>query len=126
MKNKISEIVDASFEVISSKPTSELIRDVAEEHDGKDNCKRSSDYRAIAEHAITLMADDNFFVDAPNGVACQSGFYHITNDGINLVPLTPDHRQWVMLDFTPEAMPTPLFDKFLLETFQSEHEGEAE
>lgn len=109
-----------------AKPTSELIRTVAEAHDGKDNCKRSSDYRAIAEHAITLMTDDKFFAEAANGVACPSGFYQITNDGINLVPLTPEHRQSVMLDFTPKEMPTPLFDKFLQETFKSEHEGEAE
>ena len=119
-------ILNPANNLWSAKPTSELIGIVADAHDGKDHCKRSSDYRAIAEHAITLITNDKFFVDAPNGVACKSGFYQITNDGINLVPLTPDHRQWVMLGFTPEEMLTPLFDKFLEDTFKSEHAGETE
>lgn len=107
-----------------AKPTSELIRAIANEHDGKDNCKKASDYRAIAQHAITLVDDDKFFKDAANGVACNSGFYQVTKDGIELVPLTPEHRQWVMLDFTPEEMPTPMFDQFLQETFRSVDEDE--
>lgn len=105
-------------------PVETLIRLVAEMHDNKENCSRSGDYRAIAEHAISLASDDRFFVDAPNGLACQGGFYQIVDTEITLVPLTPDHRQRVMLDFTPTEMPTPLFNKFLHETFDSSNEGE--
>lgn len=106
------------------KPVDQLIRMVAEMHDGKDHCSRASDYRAIAEHAISLASDDTFFADAPNGLASPGGFYQIADNAITLVPLTPDHRQRVMLSFTPAEMPIPMFDAFLHETFHSEHEGE--
>lgn len=89
-----------------------------------DAVERSPAYRAIAEHAISLANDDVFFVDVPNGLACPGGFYQIVDNEITLVPLTPEHRQRVMLAFTPEKMATPLFDKFLHETFNSVHEGE--
>lgn len=107
-----------------SKSAEMLIPIVAELHDGKEHCSRAADYKAIADHAIALAADESFFSDAPAGLACVGGFYQIDNNQINLVPLTPEHRQRVMLDFTPESMPTPMFDAFLHETFKSEHEGE--
>lgn len=101
-----------------------LIRSVAETHDGKDNCKRSSEYRAIAEHATSLATDDSYFADGPIGLACPGGFYQIVDNKIVLVPLTPEHRQRVMLPFNPEPMPIPMFEGFLHETFKSDHEGE--
>jgi putative DNA primase/helicase len=106
------------------KPVELLIRMVAEMHDGQENCERASDYRAIAEHAISLATDDTFFADAPNGLGCPGGFYQIKDHEIVVVPLMPEHRQRVMLGFTPKQMPTPLFDAFMHETFMSEHEGE--
>jgi len=119
-------ILDADSKLWESKPVSKLIRMVAEMHDGQDNCTRASDYRAVAEHAISLAADDAFFTDAPNGLACSSGFYQIINDDISLVPLAPEHRQRVMLNFTPVEMPTPMLDSFMNQTFHSENEGEEE
>lgn len=106
------------------RPIEQLIRMVAEMHDGYKNCVRASDYRAIAEHAISLATDDEFFADAANGLACPGGFYQIIDNAVSLVPLTPDHRQRVMLDFTPVKMLTPMFDAFLHDTFKSEYEGE--
>lgn len=105
-------------------PAFKMVRLVAEAHDGKENCCRSSDYQAIADHATSLATDDHFFTDAPNGLACKGGFYQILGEEITLVPLTPEHRQRVMLDFTPAQMPIPLFEKFLHETFESSNEGE--
>jgi P4 family phage/plasmid primase-like protien len=106
------------------KPVEALIRSVAEAHDGKDNCERSSDYRAIAEHATSLANDDSYFAEGPTGLACPGGFYQIADNKIVLVPLTPDHRQRVMLPYNPEAQPIPEFKRFLHETFASDHEGE--
>lgn len=105
-------------------PADKLIRQVAEMHDAKENCCRSSDYRAIAEHAISLAADEHFFTDVPNGLACKGGFYQILGDELKLVPLAPEHRQRVMLNFTPAQLPIPMFEKFLHETFESSNEGE--
>lgn len=117
-------VVNATSGLWERQPFEALIRMVAERHDAKEHCSRASDYRAIADHAISLASDDAFFADVPNGLACPGGFYQIVGNEIALVPLTPDHRQRVMLDFTPAKMPTPLFDKFLHETFQSIHDGE--
>lgn len=117
-------VVDPDSGLWESKPVDKLIRMVAEMHDGKDHCNRSSDYRAIAEHTVSLADDDTFFAAAPDGLACSGGFYQIINDEISLVPLTPEHRQRVMLDFTPVEMPTPMFDEFMHQTFKSDREGE--
>lgn len=117
-------VVNPAIGLWERKPVESLIRMVAERHDAKEHCARSSDYRAIAEHMVSLATDEHFFADAPNGLACPGGFYQISGGEITLVPLTPAHRQRVMLDFTPTEIATPLFDKFLHETFQSPHEGE--
>ncbi len=106
------------------KPVELLIRSVAEMHDGKDHCARSADYRSIAEHAISLASDETYFADGPTGLACPGGFYQIVGNQIELVPLTPEHRQRVMLHFNPEALPIPMFEEFLRQTFSSQHEGE--
>lgn len=106
------------------KPVESLIRMAAEMHDGKENCSRASDYRAISEHAISLATDETFFADAPNGLACPGGFYQITDNAITLVQLKPEHRQRVMLGLTPQRMQTPMFDTFLHDTFKSDHEDE--
>ena len=119
-------VVNPSTELWESKSIDVLVRLVAEMHDAKENCSRSSDYRAVSDHAISLASDDNFFADAPNGLACPGGFYRIQGNEISLVPLKPEHRQRVMLSFTPAKVSTPLFDKFLHETFQSGYEGEEE
>lgn len=105
-------------------PSDKLIRRVAEMHDAKENCCRSSDYRAIADHAISLATDEYFFTDVPNGLACKGGFYQILGDEIKLLPLAPEHRQRVTLDYTPAQMPIPMFEQFLHETFESSNEGE--
>ena len=100
-------------------PRDSLARRVAEVHDGQDNCVRSSDYSGIAQHIISLVSDEAFFKDAAVGLACPGGFYRVRDNAIEVVPLTPHHRQRVMLDVTPRKMETPLFFGFLHETFQS-------
>ncbi len=97
---------------------------VAEAHDGLDNCKRASDYRAIAQHIISLATDDTFFEEAPVGLACPGGFYRIAGHKIIREKLTAEHRQRVKLEYSPKEMATPLFDNFMHETFQSLNEGE--
>jgi len=110
----------------SSLSVTSLVKTVADMHDGKEHCSRSSDYKAIAEHAVSLASDDTFFANAPIGVACPGGFYQIVGDDIALVPLLPEHRQRVMLSITPIQQGTPQFDAFLQDTFASRHTGEKE
>ena len=99
--------------------TDHLIRRVAASHDGKPNCERRSDYRAIAEHAISLASNEDFFQQAPVGIACPNGFYRIVGTIVEVEPLSPEHRQRVMLKHAPVREPTPAFDAFLHETFGS-------
>ena len=117
-------VLDSDSGLWERQPSESLVRKVAGSHDGKENCVRSSDYRAIADHAISLASNDQFFADAPVGIACQGDFYQIAGDDIVKVKLMPEHRQRVMLNFKPQKTPTPLFDAFLHETFESENEGE--
>jgi len=119
-------VLDPDTNLWTNRPVAALVRSVAERHDGKDHCNRSSDYKAIAEHAISLADDKQFFTAAAIGVACPGGFYRIINDDISLVPLTPEHRQRVMLPYTPTRQEIPLFDGFLHETFASNTSGEEE
>ncbi len=117
-------VVNLESSIWERKPVEALIHLVAERHDGKAFCSRSSEYRSVALHAISLATDDSFFSEGPTGLACPGGFYQISGKEIKTERLTPDHRQRVMLSFDPKAMPTPMFDKFLHETFESKNEGE--
>ena len=105
-------------------PFDEIVHQVTTKHDAKDNCKRGSDYKAIAQHVISIVTNDEFFRDVPDGLATPGGFYQIIDGKIEVVPLTPAHRQRVMIDVTPIEMLTPMFDAFLHETFQSNTSGE--
>ena len=100
-------------------PLEKVVRLVAEKHDGNSHCARSADYSGIAQHALMLATDDTFFRDAAIGLATPGGFYKIKGDQIQVVPLTPAHRQRVKINITPEAMEMPLFNQFLHDTFQS-------
>ena len=117
-------VVDPTSGVWERKPVELLERLVAEAHDGKENCKRRADYSAIAQHAVSLADDPDFFGDAPIGLACPKGFYQIEGSDITVVSLKPEHRQRVVLKITPEKQDTPLFDRFLHETFESKNQGE--
>lgn len=97
-----------------------LVRKIAEIHDGNENCVKTSDYRGIALHAIDLASGNTFFADAPVGLACPGGFYRIDDSEIVIEPLSPSHRQRVKIDITPEPCETPLFDRFMHETFESD------
>jgi len=117
-------IADQTSGIWLRKPTESLGKLVAEAHDGKDNCKRANDYSGIAQHAISIASHNKFFAEAPVGLACPEGFFQIVGDDISVEPLTPAHRQRVMIDVTPKKMSTPLFDKFLHDTFMSNKDGE--
>ena len=119
-------VVDQNLGLWVSHPPGALERMVAETHDGKQNCERRSDYNGIAQHIMTLATDDQFFRDAPVGLACPGGFYQVLNGAITVQPLRPTHRQRVMLDVTPCQQETPIFTRFLHETFESSNAGEEE
>jgi putative DNA primase/helicase len=118
--------VDPDTNLWTGRSVDALIKDVAEMHDGKDHCHRRADYKAIADHAVSLADDPEFFAAAPVGIACPGGFYQIDGDEISMMPLAPEHRQRVMLPFAPAQQPTPQFETFLHETFASDIPDEEE
>jgi len=78
-------VLDPDTRLWVSLPVEALVKHVAELHDGNDHCSRSSDYRAIAQHAISLADDSKFFASAPVGIACPGGFYQLAEGGISWV-----------------------------------------
>ncbi len=106
--------------------TGRLRRKIAELHDDNENCFRHEDYEAIGKHVLDLAADPDFFVEAPNGIACLRSFYSVKSGKIHKEPLGLHHRQVRSLAFEPADMPTPAYDAFMNETFRSEVEGEEE
>lgn len=105
-------------------PFDAIVNLVTSNHDAKENCERGSDYKGIAQHITSISTNDEYFTDAAVGLATPGGFYQIKDGKIKVSPLVPAHRQRVMIDVTPKEMPTPLFDKFLHDTFQSVTPGE--
>lgn len=99
--------------------------EVGKRFSGMKNCQRRGDYLGVAAHAYAIAAqgNDGFFSDAPIGLACPDGFYRLSTDGeITVEPLGAEHRQRFVLRTSPKpGMPTPLFDRYLADTFASEH-----
>lgn len=95
---------------------------VAKKFDGQERCERRSDYTAIAGHGYAIAADggENFFADAPVGLACEGRFYRVDDDGkIVKEALKSAHRQRVLSPARPIVGDMPLFTEFLRETFEN-------
>ena len=118
--------IDPSSNLWVRRSLEDLARLVAESHDGRSNCERCTDYSGIAQHILTLTADDEFFAAVPVGLVCKDGFYQIREGEVKAEPLMPSHRQRVKLDVTPKQQAIPQFTDFLHETFESDNEGEEE
>lgn len=100
---------------------------VANAFDGQENCSRRNDYIAVANHTYSVLADgkENFFNDAPVGLACKGRFYKVNKQGvIEKEELDSTHRQRVISPVVPKVGPTPLFDKFLDDTFAGDTDSE--
>jgi putative DNA primase/helicase len=120
----VLNVLDPSTNIWRPVTQEQLENKVAQLHDGKPNCERRSDYNSVAVHAMNLVSSVSFFADAPVGVACPGGFYHVEDGHIKVTPLKPEHRQRLMLNYTPTQMAIPIYEKFLHETFQTERELE--
>lgn len=117
-------VVDPATALWTPLSMRELVRTVAELHDGKHRCTKSVEYVGIAEHAHALASDEAFFKQAPTGIAAQTSFYSVEAGTLRAEVLAPSHRQRVMLEYEPAHVPTPLFERFLHQTFRSDQPGE--
>ena len=89
-------------------------------YDGQKICRLGPHYQAISKIMYIQKIDEDFFHAAPMGVATERNFYRITKQGgVVKSLLDSSHRCRFKLPFEPNNKPTPLFDKFLDETFAS-------
>jgi len=124
--NGVLHVVDSKTMLWRPVSIDALQRDVARTFDGQENCHRTQDYKGIASHAISLAEEPGFFDDAPVGVATPGGFYCIDEASYTVEALKPEHKQRFAIDMVPSDGTTPLFDKFLSETFASANPQEEE
>ena len=81
-------------------------------------CRKVSDYRAIADHMMSMADAPGFFDDAPLGVVTPSGFHHVAEGRRESVKLRPDHRQRYALAVDPDFDIEPArFYRFLGDAF---------
>lgn len=112
--------------VWAARTIEEITARVAREFDGRDNCRRRGDYKAIAEHAYGLCEQPEFFEAAPVGLACPDGFHRVTSDGaVVREPLSADHRQRHMHGASPCPGPMPTFERYLADTFAAASAAES-
>ena len=82
------------------------------------NCKKGSDYKAIARLVYDKLCNNSFFSEAPYGVAAKSNFIRIADDlSIKYEPYTAGHRQRYKLAVDPIQKDAPLFLQYLNDTF---------
>lgn len=67
----------------------------------QDKCRRVSDYKAIAGFVYDLQEEQEFFDNAPSGIATPSGFLCVSNTGIEKLPFSPLQRSRHSLHFEP-------------------------
>lgn len=107
--------------------TSNFAVEIAEAFDGQDNCSRRTDYLAIAQQAYSMLArgNENFFADAPVGLACKNRFYSVSREGvIEREELDSTHRQRVLSPVVPAVGPMPMFERYLADTFKGDKDNE--
>lgn len=113
--------------VWNGKPAAEYDTQVEKMFDGQEKCERRSDYLAITQQAYSHIAygKEDFFENAPVGLACKGLFYHVTSEGkIEKEELDHTHRQRVLSPVRPVVGEMSLFNKFLDDVFRGDPNDE--
>lgn len=100
----------------------QMTMSVIKHFDGAENCERRNDYVAIAKvlHDKLSRHNEEFFNEAPIGMACESRFYSIKDNAINRESISAEHRQRVLFPVKPKVGEMPLFERFMDETFKGD------
>lgn len=96
---------------------------VVKHFDGQELCERRNDYVAIAKqlHDKLALNNEDFFEKAPVGMACESRFYSVDEEGdIKRESIAAHHRQRVLFPVSPKVGEMPLWKRFLAETFKGD------
>ncbi len=88
-------------------------------------CKKASDYHQIAKLIATLCAKDNFFAEAPAGIAAGGEFYRVSDSGdISYETLAAGHRQRMSVASSPDfKAAAPLLEMLLKNAFGDDAAG---
>ncbi|HIF5533494.1 TPA: phage/plasmid primase, P4 family [Vibrio parahaemolyticus] len=92
---------DAVTGLWTSMKLSHLGDKIARKFNVQDKCKRVSDYKAIAGFVYDLQEEQEFFDNAPNGIATPSGFLCVGKHGLEKLPFSPLQRSRHSLNFEP-------------------------
>lgn len=91
--------------------TEDAMSEIAETFVSEARCSRNTDYNGIIASVLRRNRDQEFFAQAPNGIAHKSGFTHIKDGVLVREPLASHHRQTFALDYDPApGEPTLLLD----------------
>ena len=87
-------------------------------------CKRGTDYKALCELLYNAcMQKEDFFKDAPRGIAVANKFYEINDDGeYQVTPLLSDHKQRIHHEFDLDTNPPTEWLANLEKTFDTQEE----
>ncbi len=106
--------------IFEQMPLSKVGAEVGRRYTGS-YCKRTSDYKSIANLAYDILEQHDFFKGAPYGIPARSGFIQLSDDGeIHMKPYSPEHRQLFRLPVDPAESGTesPLFFQYLEDSFK--------
>jgi P4 family phage/plasmid primase-like protien len=93
--------------------------------DGEGICRMGQHYKSIANLMFSQSDQPSFFSNAPAGFAAANNFYIIDRKGnVTIEELSSQHRCRYKLSVAPALEETPLFDKFINETFESQNPDE--
>ena len=102
-----------------------LAAEVGRRFGGLKYCRRGADFASIARLAATIAADEQFFEQAPIGVAGPENFWRVTEAGVKAESLTPAHRQRMRLNAEPDfEAEAKLWSKLLHHAFTEDAEGD--
>ncbi len=79
---------------------------LASKFNTQDKCQRVSDYKAIASFVYDLQEEQEFFDDAPSGIATPSGFLCVGKSGLEKLQFSPLQRSRHSLNFEPDPKGT--------------------
>ncbi|WP_295391860.1 phage/plasmid primase, P4 family [uncultured Thiodictyon sp.] len=82
------------------------------------NCKKYSDYKAVAALVHDMTASPGFFRDAPTGCMTPAGFFDVSGAHVRHREPSPDLRQRFAMAVTPTDTDASRFDQFLDQTFR--------
>jgi len=106
-----------------AKPVENFETVFAKRYKANNLCKRSNDYTALAKLLYTSCKTEDFFANAPKGIAVDNRFITINEDGTTHdQPLSANFKQRIHYDFAVDPAPPTLWLSVLDQSFDTQEE----